>query len=164
MNPASKLPTTLLLLLSLFLSACGFHLRGEYQIPDSLMILHLSSSDEFSALTKAIHAQLSHNHIQLVEADAGIPNLHIGKEHLATRTLSLYETGQVAEYEMSYSVKIKVTRKNHDDEHFQIKFHRDYLDNPLAALAKSKERELIMAEFRNMASEQVLRYLATIKH
>jgi len=150
-------------ILALFISACGFHLRGDNQIQNSLMTLHLSSSDEFSPLTKAIKIQLRHNKINLVAAAEDIPSLYIGKEQISNRTLSLYETGQVAEYEMSYVVNIKLSRKEQFDQNYQIKFHRDYLDNPLAALAKSKERELIMTEFRRMAGEQVMRYLATIE-
>ncbi|HDY7731764.1 TPA: luciferase, partial [Vibrio vulnificus] len=46
---------------------------------------------------------------------------------------------------------------------FQTTVNRNYLDNPLTALAKSVEREVIEDEMRNQAASQMMRQLGRLR-
>ena len=45
--------------LTLFISSCGFHLRGDYLMSPQLKTLHLSSADKFGELTRQVKQHLS---------------------------------------------------------------------------------------------------------
>ncbi|WP_432453710.1 MULTISPECIES: LPS assembly lipoprotein LptE [unclassified Agarivorans] len=153
-----------LLILSLsILSACGFAPRGSYLLDEKLTQVYLSSSDEFSPLIRELKRQLAQNNVQVIDSpQEDIPTLHIGGEEINKRTLSLFANGQVAEYELSYRVAGYLQIADVGNYPLTVQLHRDFQDNPLAALAKQRERELLYTELRGMAADQIMRQLATV--
>lgn len=81
-----------ILVLSAMLSACGFHLRGEYSVPEELSTLSFTSYDDYSPLTRSVKAQLILNKVNLVAPAETVPNLYLIGENISERTLSLYQT------------------------------------------------------------------------
>ncbi len=153
----------LVLLSLLLLSACGFTPRGSYLLDDKLQQIYISSNDEFSPLVRELKRRLTQNDVAVFEqAQENVPTLHIGAEEINKRTLSLFENGQVAEYELSYRVGGYLQVANQGNFPIQVRLHRDFQDNPLAALAKQRERELLYNELRTMAADQIMRQLATV--
>lgn len=73
-----KLPVVLVL--AGLLSACGFHLRGEYSVPEELHTMSFSSYDEYSKLTRYVRSQLQLNKVDLVQPSSSVPNLHLSKQ------------------------------------------------------------------------------------
>ncbi|WP_427977353.1 LPS assembly lipoprotein LptE, partial [Agarivorans sp.] len=107
--------------------------------------------------------RLAQNNVAVFEfAQENVPTLYIGAEEINKRTLSLFENGQVAEYELSYRVGGYLQVANQGNFPVQVRLHRDFQDNPLAALAKQRERELLYSELRTMAADQIMRQLATV--
>ncbi len=145
------------------LSACGFHLRGSYSVPQELSQLSFSSNDEYSVLTRYVKAQLQLNKISIVPPAKDIPHLRLIKETVSSRTLSLYQNSRVAEKELTYVVHYSVTLPNLGVQNFTTKVNRNYMDNPLAALAKSVERDVIVDEMRTRAARQMMRQLSRIR-
>ncbi|WP_026960688.1 LPS assembly lipoprotein LptE [Aliagarivorans taiwanensis] len=157
-----------LLLTSLFsvliLSACGFKPRGSYLIDEQLNQIYVSSYDEFSPLTREVVRRLKLSHIEVLDqAREGVPTLQLGRENLTKRTLSLFSNGQTAEYEMSYRVESFLLVAEQESQPITVQLHRDFQDNPLAALAKQRESEQLYDELRVMAADQILRQLATVR-
>lgn len=153
----------LVLLSLLLLSACGFAPRGSYLLDEKLQQIYISSSDEFSPLVRELKRRLAQNNVAVFEfAQENVPTLYIGAEEINKRTLSLFENGQVAEYELSYRVGGYLQVANQGNFPVQVRLHRDFQDNPLAALAKQRERELLYSELRTMAADQIMRQLATV--
>jgi LPS-assembly lipoprotein len=153
----------LILLSLLLLSACGFAPRGSYLLDEKLQQIYISSSDEFSPLVRELKRRLAQNNVEVFEyAQEGVPTLNLGTEQINKRTLSLFENGQVAEYELSYRVGGYLQVANQGNFPVQVRLHRDFQDNPLAALAKQRERELLYNELRTMAADQIMRQLATV--
>ncbi|MGY5450008.1 LPS-assembly lipoprotein LptE [Agarivorans sp. MS3-6] len=145
------------------LTACGFAPRGSYLLDEKLTQIYVSSSDEFSPLVRELKRQLSQNNVAVFEfPQDDIPTLHIGGENISKRTLSLFDNGQVAEYELSYQVAGYLQIAEQGNFPINVQLHRDFQDNPLAALAKQRERELLYSELRVMASDQIMRQLATV--
>ncbi|MGL0925133.1 rare lipoprotein B [Vibrio vulnificus] len=152
-----------ILVLSAMLSACGFHLRGEYSVPEELSTLSFTSYDDYSPLTRSVKAQLILNKVNLVAPAETVPNLYLIGENISERTLSLYQNSRSAEKELTYVVSYRVTVPDLGTQSFQTTVNRNYLDNPLTALAKSVEREVIEDEMRNQAASQMMRQLGRLR-
>ncbi|ABV38084.1 rare lipoprotein B [Shewanella sediminis HAW-EB3] len=150
--------------LSILLSAgCGFKLQGSYSIPEQLRTLHLSSQDEYSELTRLVRERLRLHSISLVDESDETPTLNILRDSLDRSTLSLYPTGNVAEYELTYHVTFAVSLPEGEAQTFEVDIQRDYLDDPRTALAKSREMELLLKEMRIQAADQMIQTLASIE-
>ncbi|WP_371377078.1 LPS assembly lipoprotein LptE [Thalassotalea aquiviva] len=146
------------------LTGCGFKLRGDYLLPESMTTLYVSSTDVHGELTRLVKRHLSINNVHIVkQSAAGIPELRILNDGLDRRTLSLFENGQVAEYELTYTVNYEVIFEGQEQQKFEFELHRNYQDNPDRALAKSRELTLLRTEMRAEAANRILRNLATIQ-
>jgi LPS-assembly lipoprotein len=146
------------------LSACGFQLRGDYLLDDELQTLYLTSSDVHGELTRLVKLNLTRNQVKVLKSSqADIPELRIIADKLDRRTLSLFSNGQVAEYELIYSVHYQVRFSGEDAQNFQFELYRDYQDDPNLALAKSRELSLLLSEMRTSAADKILRDLARIQ-
>lgn len=161
--PIKRLCFALLTLSLLATSGCGFKLQRSYSIPDELKSLHLSSRDEYSELTRLVRERLRLNSINVVQQSDTIPSLRILEDSLNRSTLSLYPTGNVAEYELNYQVSFIVQQPEREAQRFDVDIHRDYLDDPRTALAKSREMELLVKEMRIQAADQIIQILASIE-
>ncbi|WP_019029825.1 LPS assembly lipoprotein LptE [Colwellia piezophila] len=152
------------LLTTSLLSACGFQLRGDYLLDDELQTLYVSSTDVHGELTRLVKLNLTRNQVKvLARSKADIPELRIIADKLDRRTLSLFSNGQVAEYELIYSVEYQVRFSGEDAQNFRFELYRDYQDDPNLALAKSRELSLLLSEMRTSAADKILRDLARIQ-
>ena len=156
-----QIAVLMLTLLSL-LSGCGFHLRGHYLLPDELSTIYLSSEDKHGELTRIVKQHFILNKVDLAaKSRVDIPELRILKDDLNRRTLSLFPNGQVAEYELIYTVRYQLAIANQDVQQYSFELNRDYQDDPDRALAKSRELALILSELRKAAADRILRNLAS---
>ncbi|MFT5298499.1 MULTISPECIES: LPS assembly lipoprotein LptE [unclassified Colwellia] len=160
----TRVAAATLVLFTLFLSSCGFALRGDYLLSPQLQTLHLSSADKFGELTRQVKQHLTINKIKLLsQATENVPQLKLSKDSLNRRTLSVFPNGQVAEYELIYTVRYQLVLSQKDVRSFVFELNRDYQDDPNIALAKSRELELMLSEMRKEAANKILRDLSTIK-
>lgn len=154
---------SILLIISL-ISACGFRLRGDYLLAPELQKLYVSSADIHGELTRVLKRHLKLNQVTLVKTfTTKYPELHVLSDNLARRTLSVFPNGQVAEYELIYSVRYQLRFPNQDPLDFNFELYRDYQDDPDIALAKSRELTLLLSEMRKQAADRILRDMASIK-
>ncbi|MDF5533577.1 LPS assembly lipoprotein LptE, partial [Vibrio parahaemolyticus] len=136
---------------------------GEYSVPEELHTMSFSSYDEYSELTRYVRSQLELNKVELVQPSSTVPNLHLTEATIDERTLSLYQNSRAAEKELTYVVKYRVTIPGYGSKNFTTTVNRNYLDNPLTALAKSVERDVIEDEMRLQAAKQMMRQLGRIR-
>ncbi|GAA5191624.1 LPS assembly lipoprotein LptE [Ferrimonas gelatinilytica] len=156
-------PLLSLLLCATLLTGCGFHLQGSYLIPDELNQMQLRSDDHYGELHRLVRERLRLHQITLVE-DETAPMLRLDDDRLERSTLSLFPSGQVAEYELIYTVRFSVILPEQEPQRFNVEIRRDYLDDPRTALAKTRELELLLEEMREQAADRLLRTLATIRN
>lgn len=161
--PSSSLKLISVLALTTLLSACGFHLRGDYSVPEELHRMSLTSYDQYSTFTRMVKNQLRVTEIELVSPAEDVPNLHLLGEGVGERTLSLYQNTRAAEKELTFRASYRVTVPEVGTKVFSTSVTRSYLDNPLTALAKSVERDMIEDEMRKVAASQILRQMARLK-
>ncbi|QIR15470.1 LPS assembly lipoprotein LptE [Shewanella aestuarii] len=159
---AKHIGIALLSVILLMTSGCGFKLQRSYSIPVELQQLHLSSSDQYSELTRLVSDRLRINQVSLVSATETTPTLRLVNDSLERATLSLYPTGNVAEYELIYVVNYSVTLPQGEPQAYQAEVRRDYQDDPRTALAKSREMELLTREMRIQAADLIIQTLASI--
>lgn len=145
------------------LSACGFHFRGDYSVPEQLSQLSVTSYDKFSTFTRLMKNQLTQSNVDVVAPAENIPNLHLQSESFKTRTLSVYQNTRTAETELTLNVNYRITIPNISDRSFTTSVTRSYLNNPLTALAKSMEVSMLEDEMRKLAASQVIRQMARLK-
>ncbi|MCF1427032.1 MAG: LPS assembly lipoprotein LptE [Shewanella sp.] len=157
------LSSALLALVILISAGCGFQLQRSYQIPPQLTTLHLSSQDEYSELTRLVQERLRLSNVALVASDKDVADLRLIRDSLKRATLSLYPTGNVAEYELIYQVEFTVTLPGREPGYYNVEIRRDYLDDPRTALAKSREMELLTKEIRIQAADRIVQTLSSIE-
>ncbi|MDW6092311.1 LPS assembly lipoprotein LptE [Vibrio rhizosphaerae] len=159
----SLLRHVFLTLLTISLTACGFHLRGDYDVPEALDKLSVTSYDQYSQFTRMVKNRLRLNEIEIVEPAENIPNLHLVSETISSRTLSIYQNTIAAEKELTLNATFRVTVPDVGTKTFTTTVTRSYLDNPLTALAKSMESNMLIDEMRQLASSQIIRLMARLK-
>ena len=151
-----------LALVCFLLSSCGFHLKKASSLPDDLKQLTLVGDDQKSALFSYLQTELTMSDVTLVPASKQSAQLYLFKEQLERQTLSLFQNGQVAEYELAYSVSYVVKRPKQEAIEKRFELYRNYEDDPDNALAKAKELELLISEIRQQASRRIVRELSQL--
>ena len=125
--------------------------------------MSLTSYDKYSTFTRMMKAQLRMSEIEIVAPAENIANLHLISEGVGERTLSLYQNTRAAEKELTFRASYRVTVPDLGTKTFSTSVTRSYLDNPLSALAKSVERDMIEDEMRKLAATQIIRQMARLK-
>ncbi|MDO6547553.1 LPS-assembly lipoprotein LptE [Pseudoalteromonas carrageenovora] len=154
--------TLALVLMCFVLSSCGFHLKKASSLPDNLKTLTLKGDDEKSTLFAALKNELKASNVELKPSAKDIAQLYLRKESIERQTLSLFQNGQVAEYELAYGVTYIVKRPGEKAIKKRFELYRNYQDDPDHALAKAKELELLISEIRDQASRRIVRELSQL--
>ncbi|CNH40609.1 LPS assembly lipoprotein LptE [Yersinia pekkanenii] len=156
---------TLLLGLAVLVTAgCGFNLRGTTQVPPELQKLLLESSDPYGPLTRAIRQQLRLSNVTIVDDPMrqDLPTLRVIGSSESQDTVSIFQNGVTAEYQLVLHVQAQVLIPGHDIYPLRVNVFRTFFDNPLTALAKAAEADVIRQEMREQAAQRLVRQLLTV--
>lgn len=151
--------------LMIALSACGFSLRGDFSLPASIKTIELSNPGHNTSLKRTLEKRLKLYKLEMFDkSKAHAPadlNITLLPDELDRRLLSLFSNGQVAEYELVYTVKYLMQFAGHASQTVSFTVTREYQDDPDAVLAKSRELELVLGEMRQQAADRIIRQIST---
>lgn len=153
----------------LTLVGCGFKLRGDYGLPADIQQLQLLATQKNTPLHRILGKQLQGLNIDVWDHAVSANQVeeqvdaivYLTSDQLERRLLSLFSTGQVAEYELVYTIKYQLQFPAQDAQEIEFDVTREYQDDPDAVLAKSRELDLIQNEMRQEAASRIIRQIAS---
>ncbi|WP_339721557.1 LPS assembly lipoprotein LptE [uncultured Paraglaciecola sp.] len=158
-----------ILTIVLTIVGCGFKLRGDYGLPVGIEQLQLLASQKNTPLYRILWKQLQGFNIEVLDNTASSSQIaakidaivYLTSDKLERRLLSLFSTGQVAEYELVYTIRYQIQFPGQDAQEIEFDVTREYQDDPNAVLAKSRELDLIQNEMRQEAANRIIRQIAS---
>jgi LPS-assembly lipoprotein len=148
---------TFIFITFLFISACGYHLRSQADLPKGLDKVYLQgASSEFRKIMKT---RLKSSGVKLVDKleQAGLI-VQVEKEKMDRRVLSLSSTGRANEYELYFLLDFILldAKGNVLAKKQNIEITRDYFNDQEAVLGKNNEELVIREEIYNRAVETII--------
>lgn len=158
------------LALSLTVSACGFHLRGDgghYTLPFPTMYVGLPESSPLAVdLKRNINANGSTTVVKSAKDADGIIEVISNPEHTKSKSiLSLNSNGRVRQYLLSYSIVFRVLDRQGAVllPPTSIALSRPIDFNETQLLAKEQEEALLYKDMQTDLVQQMMRRIAAIK-
>ncbi|MCX8597301.1 MULTISPECIES: LPS assembly lipoprotein LptE [unclassified Gilliamella] len=154
----------LLMFLAISLTGCGFHLQYETEVPARFKTLSYVSGDPYGRLSRNIKELLRDNKVTLANINdpANYPSLRIVGDSLSKSTISIYQDGKAAEYQLVLTIQAQVVIAGEQIHPINVRVFRTFFDNPAAALAKTVEQNLIEDEMYKQAAKQIIRKLKSV--
>jgi len=150
--------------LSLLLAACGFHLRGDANMPFST--LYIDAVNPGSALVVELRSNLEANHVKLVNsAQQADMVLNIAMDLPEKQILTLGSSGRVSEFQLRYRVSLR----GYDSQQREwlpadeLLLSRDYTYDDTQILAKQAEETMLYQSMRSDMVQQIMRRLSRAK-
>ena len=156
----------MVLMLTLLLGACGFHLRGQATFALPFRTLYVKSANDLSPFIAELKRSIAATGVQIVTApEQAQLTLHIVSEAADKQILSLSAAGRVLEYHLQYRVSLRVHDAKQEDwlAPAEITLWRDFSYDDTQVLAKAQEEALLYQDMRSDAVQQVLRRLNHVK-
>jgi LPS-assembly lipoprotein len=160
----------LALSLSLMLSACGFHLRGDgghYTLPFPTMYVGLPESSPLAIdLKRNIRANGGTTIVNSPKDADGVIEVISDPEKTRTKSiLSLNSNGRVRQYLLSYNIVFRVLDKQGKEllGKTQLLLTRPIDFNETQLLAKEQEEALLYKDMQTDLVQQMMRRIAAIK-
>lgn len=149
-------------LLATTLTACGFHLRGQYVIPDFLKEVTLRTPGISKDFDKEMRLALERSNIL---PDGGEIVVNITRETLTRQTSTVDSHAKAAEYTLVYIVEYNVgTLANKLTGPTQsLILRRSYQYSTTNVVGKNTEEDTLVRELRTDAAQQIVRQLAAMK-
>jgi len=151
----TALRLTILFLFASLLTGCGFHLRGNVDLPANYQRMAIEGVSPYSELGMKLKSRLQANGVQVVEAAGAQVILKLSQVSYQRRLLSVSAvSGKTAEYELHYSLMMSVRDRQGNVlvSEQPLQLLRDYVhdqnnvlatDNEEAQLRKDMERDMV---------------------
>tara|TARA_B100001063_G_scaffold240888_1_gene266807 strand:- start:640 stop:1143 length:504 start_codon:yes stop_codon:yes gene_type:complete len=158
-----KLKITFLASLLVFLSACGFHLRGQVDLPVGLRILDLNAQLADNLTQNILRQSLLSNGVTL-SVDAPY-TLKILNESGDRRVLTVTSNAKASEYELIQNLTFELldTKGNSVSEAQTITSYRTLQYDASAEIGKAQEETNLRREMKQSNAYNVLLRLKAIK-
>jgi len=144
------------LLVLLMMQSCGFHLRGELNLPKNLSPMFIQQNIAFE-LSREIKSLLANNSITSTDdIEASNAQLELVKETKERGVLSVDSNGRAREYRLNYTVVFSFKAQDIDVEMDKIVLSRSLLFGTDTVLAVENESEVLYREMQRDASRLIL--------
>lgn len=141
----------------LFLTACGYHLRGAVDIPEEMRSVYVEGAS--SSLERQLKQSLRYSDGRLVAAPAQAGMIiKVINDDMSRRVLTLDSQGKAIEFELNYTVSYVLldsqgrTLSTQQD----LEINRDYFNSQQDILAKNNEEIVIRNEIYRQAVQTIV--------
>lgn len=148
------------IVLAVFLSACGFHLRNKIALPADLGPVRVTSTTQYSPLAEAVAMGLKHAGAVAAEADAkDVASLEILSERWGDLPIAMDDRGRAQEFSLRYAAVFVFRRADGSELVPQqvVELSRDYVAPPENVTGTTTEREILADELRREMAASILR-------
>ncbi len=139
--------------LSLLISACGFHLRGNIVLPEGMQALSVKANDPLNPLKLVLEQKLRSNKIYDADATSSIEVL---SDELLRETLSVNDRARVSEFELRYRISFRIHQDDVVGETQSLEVQREYSFDEAQALGAAQEEAILTEELRSELADMVL--------
>ena len=151
-----RIKNIFLLFTILFISACGYHMRGNLELPEDLKSIYLEGGS--GQLRQGIKKTLRFSDGKLVDKveDAGIV-IKVNREKMRRRVISLSNTGRANEFELYYKLDFILfdAEGKKLSEIQPVEITRDYFNDQEDILGKNNEEQVIRDEMYRQAVQTI---------
>ena len=152
-----------LLVICGLLAACGFHLRGDFNVPFASVFLSTTGASQIAVRLKR---ELANSPTRLMpSAKDAEAQLNISAEKRERIILSLSGAGRVREYQLKVSVRYQLVDSKGavaiPTSEIQLQRIMTYDDSQV--IAKQQEEALLYKDMEQDAASQILRRMSAIK-
>ena len=161
-----------LVLITLLLGGCGFHLRGSVTLPPVMAVTYIQDSRPATRISSKLKYALRKLDITvtdqivspLPDSSAATAILVLSNERFNQRLLSSGSSTLVKEFQLNYSISFEL--KDPDGKTLlarqTVHTSREQTFNETQVLAKSSEQETLQREMMADAIRQILRRLQAV--
>ena len=157
----------LVITLTLFLSACGFQLRGSVNLPAGVEPLFIGGELANSQLGTEVRNLLNGNDIKLAETqESANYRLIITGRDSQTRTLSLGGGTTAAEYQLTESVTFELQNKQAETVLGPRTIDQRSImrNDPNQVLSSGEEQQILRREMTTNLAAQIARQLGSFNY
>ncbi|MEO8101108.1 MAG: LPS assembly lipoprotein LptE [Betaproteobacteria bacterium] len=145
------------------MAACGFHLRGEYNVPFASVFLSAAGTSQVGL---KLRRELTNSPTRLMpSAKDAEAQLNISDEKRERIILSLSGAGRVREYQLKLQVRYQLVdnKGNVPIPTSEIQLQRIMTYDDSQVIAKQQEEAMLYKDMEQDAASQILRRLTAIK-
>lgn len=160
-----RLKLSIILLCSMLISSCGWHLRGVANLPEAYRVLSLQSAAS-NSFNQQLQLQLKFNGVLLTQhAEDAQAVLRVSELVIDKRTLALTTNGKVAEYELNATLHVELQRIDEDKETIIELTSRRHLRNDINNVTGTENAEKhLIREMEKDLVNKLMHRLQRISH
>ncbi|MGD2054567.1 MAG: LPS assembly lipoprotein LptE [Gammaproteobacteria bacterium] len=154
-----------LLLITCAVAACGFHLRGSYELPAHLSPLFINKDSMSLELYRELRTALVASGVDLTDdAAAASSVLKVNNEQRTRDVISVDTLGRAREYRLIYRLVFSLQASGESlIDNSSIQLARNLLFDPETVLGVAQETEYVYADMIRDSAGQILQKLQAIK-
>lgn len=152
----------LLVLVSLMISSCGFHLRGNIPLPDSIKQMYVDAAN--GSFKEQLVPILENGGATIVSSEGGADSVLRILETTANRTIGTLDSrGKANSYDVVFTVKYRF-----DDaagkmlREASLQEQRRYNFNPEQVVESESEEQHLIEEMEEAIALRIVRQLSTV--
>ena len=155
------------LLMSVMVTGCGWHLRGEGQIESNISSVHLSGQNEQSDFYRSLVRSLKANDVTIAESSAKAQFSIIALNQRSTRRTATVSSGaRVSEYQLTELVDVLIVAADGTQllpkTTLSTERFFDFDENDVQS--KNEEAELLKREMIDDLVRQIIRRLSAVSN
>lgn len=163
---ARRITVTMIVLLTLLLSGCGFHLRGEGADHIALGSIHVTATDAHGEMQRALEQALREAGVKLVDAASAPYTVKLLSERRTRRSVATTSDVRVAEYGLKLEVHFELTDQAGKTviAPTSLSTQRIYRFDNSSLVGNSEQEDLLNREMRRDIASQIIRRIdATLR-